>query len=364
MSKLVTVHGGDLDAVERHYGIKKEEISDFSGNINPLGFPENVYEKIKNNLKVIETYPDKNYLSLKKSISLYTGANSENVFVGNGSTELISCFIKSVSPKKTVIMGPAYSEYEREVKLIGSSFEYFELKEKDDFRLNTEELLLSLTPDVDLFIACNPNNPTGTPIFPSEMEKILDHCVKNNIYVMTDETYNEFSDIDISSIPLTNKYENLFVIRGTSKFFASPGIRLGYGITKSPLFKELLTKTQDPWSVNSIASFAGENMFLEKEFQQETKNLISKEREKAYNELLTIKEIKPYYSYANFILFKILTDKITASEIFEILIKKKMLVRNASSFTFLDESFMRFCILSPKENEMLISELKEIFKNL
>lgn len=362
MSKLVTVHGGDLDAIERHYGIKKEEISDFSGNINPLGFPESVSEKIKDNLKIIETYPDKNYLSLKKSIADYTGADLENIFVGNGSTELISCFIKSVNPKKTIIMGPAYSEYEREVKLLGSEYEYFELKESENFRLNTESLISKLTDETDLFIACNPNNPTGTAILPEEMEKILIHCKDKGISVMTDETYNEFSDIMISSIPLTTKYDNLFVIRGTSKFFASPGLRLGYGVTKSSVFKDILNKTQNPWSVNSIAAFAGENMFKDKDFAEKTKSLISSEREKAYNELLNIKNIKPYYSYANFILFKILTNKITASDVFERLIKGKMLVRNASSFTFLDESFMRFCILSPAENERLLTELKEIFK--
>ena len=77
-------------------------------------------------------------------------------------------------------------------------------------------------------------------------------------------------------------------------------------------------------------------------------------------ELSTWKNIKAYPSSANFILLKLLTDKITAAELFEKLIVKKMLIRDASSFAFLDESFLRFCILRPEDNAILLSELKKL----
>ena len=73
-----------------------------------------------------------------------------------------------------------------------------------------------------------------------------------------------------------------------------------------------------------------------------------------------MKTIKAYPSSANFILLKLLTDKITAAELFEKLIVKKMLIRDASSFAFLDESFLRFCILRPEDNAMLLSELRKL----
>lgn len=82
----------------------RKEISDFSGNINPFGFPKKAAEKLAQNISIVCNYPDKNYIALKNSISLYTGAKPENIVVGNGSTELISTFIKSVCAKKTIIM--------------------------------------------------------------------------------------------------------------------------------------------------------------------------------------------------------------------------------------------------------------------
>ena len=340
MTVLAHAHGGDLDAIQRTYGIPKEEIIDFSGNINPLGFPKRAEDALKENLHLICTYPDKKYKALKQAI----GADPSHIVVGNGSTELISTFIQTVHAKHSIIMGPAYSEYEREVSLGGGKFEYFPLKEEEDFKLNLPALLKALTPDVGMFVACNPNNPTGTAIRTEEMREILAHCKKIGASVMIDETYIEFSDIlpEICSIPLVKEFDNLFVIRGTSKFFLDR-------------FK---TNT-NPWSVNSLADFIGQHIFTDFAFHKKTQTLVSEERRKAFAELSTWKNIKAYPSEANFILLKLKTDRITAHELFEKCIQKKMLIRDASSFTFLDESYLRFCILSPAHNAALLAELKK-----
>ena len=287
MEEVIHMHGGDLDAIERIYGIPKDEISDFSGNINPLGFPKKAAKKLAENISIVCNYPDKKYQALRDSIGKYTGADPANIVVGNGSTELISTFIRSVNNKKAVIMGPAYSEYENAVKLSGRNYEYFELREDEDFKLNIDRLLTVLNDDTGLFIACNPNNPTGTAIQTDDMERILIHCKAKDISVMVDETYIEFSDSleKICSIPLAAKYDNLFVIRGISKFFAAPGLRLGYGITSSKKFHELLAENQDPWSVNILASYAGELIFSDEE--TEIKKTITDETEE---------KVKAYYN--------------------------------------------------------------------
>lgn len=357
-------HGGDLDGIEKEYKIPKKEILDFSGNINPLGFPDSVKKELSKNLDIVCIYPDKRYTTLKQSISNYTGANPDYITVGNGSTELISTFIKTVNAKKTLILAPSYSEYEREVSITKSKAIYFPLKENENFIINIDNLITKLTKDIGLFIVCNPNNPTGTAITKNQMEKILIHCKKNNTYVMVDETYIEFSDNieNICSIPLVNKYDNIFIIRGISKFFAAPGLRLGYAISSNKKFLEMLISNQDPWSVNSIAAFCGERLFKDKNFIEKTKNLISSERKKILKELKTWKNIKVFDSSSNFILLKLLTDKINSFEIFENLIIKKMLIRDAESFETLDNSFLRFCILLPEQNENLLNELKNLIE--
>ena len=353
-------HGGDLDAIQNKYHIPKNEIVDFSGNINPLGFPDSVKQRLAKNLDIICVYPDKNYAALRKAISNYTGAEAEHIVVGNGSTELISTFIKIAQAKQTLIVAPAYSEYEREVTLCGSEYRYFALEEKEQFCLNVSKLIAALTSDIGLLVLCNPNNPTGTIVTKIQLEQILQHCKQNNISVMIDETYMEFCDNleECCAIPLAKKFDNLFVIRGVSKFFAAPGMRLGYGISSNNMFLETLKKNQDPWSVNSVAAFAGELLFSDKEFIQKTKTLISTERKRCIEQLKQFQNMKVYHSSSNFILMKLKTNAINSHQIFEKLIQKKLLVRDASSFAFLDDTFLRFCIRMPEQNTKLLEELK------
>jgi len=364
MTQLFHQHGGDLDAIERNYGIPKNQILDFSGNINPLGFPKSVSALLAKNIHLVSTYPDKQYTSLRKAIGNYTHANPEHIVVGNGSTELISTFIHTVHAKKTLILGPAYSEYEREATLCGSAFSYFPLEESENFQANLSRLKQSLTKDVDLFIACNPNNPTGTCITIKQWRDLLIHCKKNNISVMIDETYIEFSDIldEICAIPLVAEFDQLFVIRGISKFFAAPGIRLGYGISSNQIFLNTLKTNQNPWSVNSLAAFAGEHLFDDTDFIEATKILVSTERKKAFQELSTWKNLKAYPSEANFILMKLTNDNITSAEIYEAMIQKNFLIRDAASFTLLNQTFLRFCILNPEDNQALLLALKELLE--
>ena len=223
-------HGSDLEKIEEIYGIKKEEIVSFSANVNPLGISFRLREELSSHIDAITTYPDREYTSLRKCIAAYCGTEYENVIVGNGSTELISLFIQIEHPKKALVIGPTYSEYEREIALGGGTTLYYPLKESDNFKLNVEDFLTHLNESIDLLVICNPNNPTSSSIRRGEMRHILDACKQHDIYVMVDETYVEFADDmeEISAVPLTNYYNNIVILRGTSKFFAAPGLRLGY----------------------------------------------------------------------------------------------------------------------------------------
>ena len=356
------IHGGNLDEIERLFGINKSEIKDFSGNINPMGVPESVKKAIIQNLDSISQYPDEEHEVLRKSISCYTETVTEHILVGNGSTELISAFIRTINPKKAAVVSPAYSEYEKEIKKLGGKVLLFPLLECDDFRLNTSKLFDKLDSDTSLLVICNPNNPTGTALNENEMEKILIHCKQKNIFVMVDETYAEFPDEgeNITSATLVRKHDNLFVIRGTSKFFSVPGLRLGYAMCSNIEMKEKINTKRDLWSVGSLSVAAGIEMFSDKEFVNRTRQFISSERKRLISELNTFKELRPYESKSNFILIKIINPEVKSSYLFSELIKKKLLIRDVSGFPYLDESFIRICILSREDNNLLLEALRAV----
>lgn len=358
------LHGGDLDSISYIYGIPRDEIIDFSGNINPLGISPLAKEELSKNLDLISTYPDRNYTSLRNEISNYVGAKAEHIIVGNGATELISLMMQIKSPKNAIIVGPTYSEYEREILLVGGKVQYFPLKEDLDFQLDTNEFLTHLTSDVDLLVICNPNNPTSTCIYSDQLEKILTFCKKNNIFVLIDETYIEFvENMDtITAVPFIHRYNNLMILRGISKFFSSPGLRLGYGICSNEDLLSQINSYKNPWTINILASFGAELMFQDKKYINRTKGLFNTERTKIYKEMSCWKNIKLYQPEANFVLFKLLRSDIRSQDVFEKMIAKKMLIRDASSFPFLNDRFLRFCFLLPEQNEHLLQELKVIIE--
>ncbi len=358
-------HGSDLEKIERIYGIKKEDIVSFSANVNPLGISDKLRNTLPSHLDVISTYPDREYRALREVIAKYCGTCAENILVGNGSTELITLFIKTVSPKKAVIIGPTYSEYERELSLAGGKSIYYPLCEEDDFVLDEKDLIGSLDGSTDMLIMCNPNNPTSSAISSKKMRTVLDACRKLGIFVMIDETYVEFSEHydSINCVPLVKDYDNLCLLRGVSKFFAAPGLRLGYAICNNPDMMKKMSALKDPWTVSSISDVAGQLMFTDEDYINATKDLIFSERRRVTKALRAIDGLKVYEPSANFVLCRITKENVDADILFDKAIRNNMMIRNCSTFPFLDNKFFRICFMSRKDNDKLIALIQTVMSD-
>lgn len=332
--------------------------------MNPLGISYQLRQELPSQIDAITSYPDREYTSLRKAIGEYILADYENILVGNGATELISLLMQILRPKHALIIGPTYSEYEHEITLGGGHFDYFELKETENFLLREEALFPALTPDIDLLVICNPNNPTSSLIAREDMRHILEHCKKNGIFVMVDETYIEFSEncSGLTAVPLAQDYQNLIILRGISKFFAAPGLRLGYAVCSSRRLRNDIERFKNPWTINSLAVAAAQIMFQDRQYIEDTKQLICTERRRICSILDQYQGLKYYTPHANFVLVHILEKSITGKELFEDAIQKNFMIRDCSSFPFLDNKFVRFCFMKPEENDALLKILLHKFK--
>lgn len=353
-------HGANLYDLSKKYGFSKNEFMDFSSNINPFGSSNSAKDYIIKNIDMVSMYPDPNYLGLKSSISSYCNCLKDNIVLGSGATELISSFIKTVNPKKSLLIEPVYSEYEKKLKKINCDIVKYFSKSENNFKIDINNLIETINKDnYDLVVICNPNNPTGFTFSKGEIETLLE---STKSFVMIDETYIEFTNTEIySSTSLIDKYDNLFVIRGTSKFFSTPGIRLGYGLISNEKVKEGINSNLDLWNINVFASIMGEIMFTDNEFISNTINLMNDERNYLINKLSSINELEVYETQGNFILCKIKSKSLTAKELRDKLIPDKIIIRDCSSFDGLDEFFFRVCILKPNENRLLLDSLNKIF---
>lgn len=357
-------HGSDLEKIEQIYHIKKEDITSFSANVNPLGVSYKLRETLANHIDAITSYPDREYSSLRESIASYINADKEHIMVGNGSTELISIFISMVAPKKALLLAPTYSEYEREITLAGGTYSYYTLQKENNFQLPVKEFLDNLDKDLDLLILCNPNNPTSTTLMAGEIRTILASCKKKGIYVIIDETYVEFvENVDeITAIPLVKEFDNVTILRGISKFFAAPGLRLGYAVCSNESLLATIREKKNPWTINSLASIAGEIMFSDTDYIQKTKELIAAERKRVCDRLHAIEGLRVYPSYANFVLVEITHPWQTAFGLFEKAIRQGLMIRDCVTFPGLSEYFFRVCYMMPEKNEELLQVIEDYMK--
>ena len=365
-------HGGNIYKIFREKNIDK--ILDYSSNINPYGLPENLKKEIFEKLFVLERYPDPDYIELREKIAEKNNLNIENIIVGNGATEIIFLFMKILSPKKVLIVSPTFGEYERAIKastLANDSLEinYFELKETENFVLNVKNLETELENNYDLLILCNPNNPTGQFLKLKKLEEILKICEQKNTKLFIDEAFVEFVEDweNESIINSEENKENLFVIRAFTKFFAIPGLRLGYGICfNNNLLKKMLEK-KEPWSVNNIADLAGKTVLDDENYIQKTKEWIKDQKKYMYENLNKIEGLRAYKTEVNFILLKIednlLKKGLDVKNLRKKMLEKGILIRDASNFIYLNKHYFRLAIKDKLNNEKVIETLTSILKN-
>lgn len=362
MTEKPKFHGSDLELIEQYYHIPKEQIISFSANVNPLGISPAFRQSMLDHIDIVTSYPDRAYTKLKEALSQYCGCPADHILPGSGVTELLSRFIREIQPKKALLINPTYSEYEREIQLSGGELYSFQLKEELDFRLDITALLDCLSDSYDLLILCNPNNPTGSALNQKELSQIFSFCAEKNIYVLVDETYIEFAaDVEaLTSVSLTEKFDNIFVLRGVSKFFASPGLRLGYAVTGNKSWKERIVNSQNPWGINSLAAACAPAMFNDKDYISKTRQFTATERDRLMAILKKEPALHVYEPSANFILIKLLKEGVTSGQVFEHAIQSGLMLRDCSTFPGLEEKFIRFCFCLPEQNDLLVEKILEV----
>lgn len=348
------LHGGDTISYENLYD---GELLDFSSNINPLGRPKGLNQKLIDGFDTLEAYPDIKYRSLKNKISEYLKCDIENVVTGNGAVEIIDNFI--MLSKRVVTTTPAFAEYSLRGKVHNK--EVVKLPYKEDFTIDVD-LVRSTIKKGDMLVLGNPNNPTGLRIEKDTLVNIYNIIREKEAFLLLDEAFFEFAPKDYDSIEIFKEYnyDNIGIIRAATKFFGVPGIRLGYGCTNKKLVKEI-ENIQLPWSINSMAMIAGEYIFDNKEYIEKSIEYIDKERKFLLTSLKKFDWVVVYETHTNYILLKL--KEYDEDYVFEYFVRNGIVIRKCSSFKVLGNNHIRVAIKSREDNEKLIEVFKKFTKD-
>ena len=349
-SHIPASHGGK-------YGTKNPnpQVIDFSSNVNPLGCHPGVKRYLKKQLDLISEYPDPNSSDLRANLAWFTGVRKKQIVVGNGATEIIYNFCKTFLNKKTPILIPipTFSEYEVSAKLCECKISFFKTM---NLSKNLQKFIMKIPRNGCIFI-CNPNNPTGVLIKKKEMLKIISAAKKKSSLVFIDETFIELvPESNESLIKYIKNYENLFILRSLTKSFGLAGIRIGYGVSNSQII-DPLQKIKIPWNVSYMAQRAASAAICYHPFLEKTCKLIKKEKDFISSNLAKSKKFTCCDSSTNFILVK---TKIKSRLLQKKLQRKKILIRDCSTFRGLNQNYIRIAVKTRKENIKLVKALEAI----
>lgn len=272
-------HGG-------YFGGDDNRVIDFSVNINPLGPPPKLIEKLKEDLEDIVRYPEIDGETGKKLLSKSLDIDTTEIVLGNGATELIYLFAKAIRPQRVLIVEPTFTEYRRAFEINGSSIYEFITNEKKDFNIEIDDLLKEIDEvQPDVVVICNPNNPTGTLIEKKGIKSILEVLDNMQASLFIDESFIDFVE-DRSCKAYISKYP-LFILRSMTKFYAIPGLRLGYGLGHKDLISRL-NRVKEPWTLNILALQSLSILIEDEDYKKMTIEWFNKEKEFVFNELIKL----------------------------------------------------------------------------
>lgn len=304
----------------------------------------------ENPFGTLNRYPDPYQKELKKAVSELKEVPVENIFLGNGSDEVIDlCYRIFCNPgyDRVLLFTPTYGMYEVSASI--NDVEVIKVPLKEDFQIDKDKAASYFSDKtLKMVFICSPNNPTGNAMNRNDVECILENFIG---IVVIDEAYIDFSEKG-SFISLVEKYNNLIIMQTFSKALGLAAARIGIAFSNTEIIS-LFNRIKPPYNISTINQRAAIDRLSVKDAYTSEIFEIKKERNRLISELNKLSLIeKVFPTDANFLLVKV-TD---ANSLYNYLVERNIIVRNRNSVV---NNCIRITIGKKTENDELMKALKE-----
>lgn len=354
MSKFLINKYQSLEAYVPGEQPRDMEYVKLNTNESPYPPSQGVIDRISEaEVSRLNLYPDPECKTLRQKLARLYGVETENVFVSNGSDEILSFSFMAFCSEETGAVFPniSYGFYEVYGDLYG--VDYVKAPLNDDFTINADDYI-GVNKTV---VIANPNAPTGLSLSLETIEKIVSSN-PNNV-VLIDEAYVDFGGS--SCIELTKKYENLLVVQTYSKSRSMAGARLGFAIGSKALIDDLnrIKYSTNPYNINRLTLAAGEAAIDDNDYYIECCKKIIKTREYSKKRLSAL-GFTYTDSTANFIFAK--PNKISGKEYYLKLKTNGVLVRHFDKPLISD--YVRITVGTRVQMDRLFEETEKILNEV
>ncbi|KUK37284.1 MAG: histidinol-phosphate aminotransferase [Thermacetogenium sp.] len=345
------VPGKPIEEVEREYGITG--VIKLASNENPLGPSPAALNALKEAINKVHNYPDGNCYYLKKELANSLHLPEDHFIIGNGTDEILKMLGETfLNPGERVLFAwPSFSEYDFITRLMGARPVTVPLR---NFVHDLDEIARQVDEETKLIFICNPNNPTGTIVGGQDLRLFLNK-IPSSVLVVVDEAYYEYVTAPqyTSAVELVKEDKRVIVLRTFSKIYGLAGLRVGYGIA-APEIIQLINRVREPFNVNLLAQKAAVAALQDKDFLEQSRNVVLKGKEYLYDSFVRLK-LEYIPSEANFIFVNLKRD---SREVFMSLLKEGIIVRTGDIFGY--PTWIRVTVGTPEQNERFIAALEKI----
>ena len=233
---------------------QKPELHRMMSNENPNPPSEKVMETIIKYAKMANRYPDQGLIVRGKIAQINGLAGSENVLLGNGSSEVFdNIFRVFLAPGEEVIQHtPCFGIYKLRCTILGGKLVSVPMVYKDKYlHYDADAILKAITDKTKIIVIANPNNPTGNFMDAKDFVRIAE----TGIPFIVDEAYIEYAGLGMSQVGLTKKYKNALITRTLSKAYGLAGMRFGYALGDKDVIGQI-SGALLPWNVGTIPMWA------------------------------------------------------------------------------------------------------------
>jgi histidinol-phosphate aminotransferase len=347
------VPGKPIEEVEREYGVT--DVAKLASNENALGPSRKAVEAAREACGKVHLYPDGSAFYLKNALAAKLGVTPAEVFVGNGSNELIELLVRTfvLDGEEVLTSAQSFIAYKLAANAHGRTLVEAPMKARFHYDLDALKKLLGRK--TKLVFLANPDNPTGTWFTEKDLIPFLDAAAKDTLVVL-DEAYVEFVDAPgfQDSLALRKKYPNLVVLRTFSKIYGLAGMRLGYGLARPDLV-EYIDRVRAPFNVNLVAQAAGAAALGDDAHVEKSRALVQAERPLLAEGLAALgATVVP--SQGNFILADF--PGRPGKALFEELLREGVVVRPMGGYGF--PTAQRITVGLRRENEKCLAALRKV----
>lgn len=345
----------DLRALEGYHSAQVDVEVRLNTNESPFPPPAGFGDAVASEISRVDwnRYPDRSALALRTDIAAMHGIDPAQVFVANGSNEVLQTVLLAYAgPGRTVVtFEPTYQMHAQIARVTGATV--VEGERGDDFTLDpavVDRVLDEHQPHV-VFLT-SPNNPTGLVEPPERVEQLLASAPG---LVVVDEAYSQFADW--SALDMVDESRPLVVTRTFSKTWSMAGARLGYLVGPTWLVAEL-DKVVLPYHLDVVKQLAGRVALRFTDDMNERVALLVAERNRISAALREL-PIDVFDSGANFILFR--PTGADGRVVWQELVDRSILVHDCSSWPRL-ANCLRVTVGTPAENDRFLTAIADILK--